>query len=210
MTFIMQIPCGAYQANAYLLYAENRSDALIIDPGDDINALTKAIDQSGRRLTDILLTHGHFDHMLSAAALREKYDALVHVHPSDAYMLADAGASLYDKNACSQPFAPVTADELYPEDDRFSLTAAGIAFEGIHTPGHTLGGVTLICEDAQSVFTGDTIFAHGYGRFDFPGGDMHQLMKSLKTILGLPRTLTLRPGHGECDSLDAVAARWRL
>ena len=70
--------------------------------------------------------------------------------------------------------------------------------------------MTLICEDAQSVFTGDTIFAHGYGRFDFPGGDMHQLMKSLKTILGLPRTLTLRPGHGECDSLDAVAARWRL
>ena len=210
MVFVTQIPCGSYQANAYLLYAENRSDALIIDPGDDLAALTRAIDQSGRQLSDILLTHGHFDHMLSAAALREKYGARVHVHPSDAYMLTDAGASLYDKNACSRPFAPVTADELYPEDERFSLTAAGITFEGIHTPGHTLGGVTLICEDAQSVFTGDTIFAHGYGRFDFPGGDMHQLMKSLKTILGLPRTLTLRPGHGECDSLDAVATRWRM
>ena len=93
MVFVTQIPCGSYQANAYLLYAENRSDALIIDPGDDLAALTKAIDQSGRRLSDILLTHGHFDHMLSAAALREKYGARVHVHPSDAYMLTDAGAS---------------------------------------------------------------------------------------------------------------------
>lgn len=210
MVFVTQIPCGAYQANAYLLYAENRSDALVIDPGDDINALTKAIDQSGRRLSDILLTHGHFDHTLSAAALREKYGARIHVHPSDKHMLTDAGASLYDKNVCALSFEPVTADELYPEGDRFSLTAAGIAFDGLHTPGHTPGGATLVCEDAQSVFTGDTVFAHGYGRFDFPGGDMHQLMKSLKTILGLPRTLTLRPGHGECDSLDAVAARWRM
>lgn len=208
MVFVTQIPCGSYQANAYLLCAEDRSDALIIDPGDDLPALRKAIDQSGRKLTDILLTHGHFDHMLSAAALKEQYGARVHVHPMDEHMLSDAGASLYDKNACVQPFMPVKADELYSTFDRFSLTAAGITFDGLHTPGHTLGGVTLICEDAQSVFTGDTIFAHGYGRFDFPGGDMHQLMRSLRTILGLPRTLTLRPGHGECDSLEAVAARW--
>ena len=162
MTFITQIPCGSYQANAYLLYAENRSDALIIDPGDDINALTKAIDQSGRRLTDILLTHGHFDHMLSAAALREKYGARVHVHPSDAYMLADAGASLYDKNACSQPFAPVTADELYPEDDRFSLTAAGIAAT-ITVIAPTAAGIavtiTVIAPTAADIATTITVTA---------------------------------------------------
>lgn len=210
MISVTPLVCGSYQANAYLLYDDTRRDMLVIDPGDDLPALERAVEQSGRMLTDILLTHGHFDHMLSAAALRKKYGARIHIHPSDQAMLTEAGLSLYDAHACTMPFAPARADMLYPDSEHFSLTAASIAFEGLHTPGHTLGGVTLLCQEAEALFTGDTIFAQGYGRYDFPGGDLHQLMKSLKTILGLKRTLTLFPGHGPSDSLDAVAARWHM
>lgn len=210
MICITPLICGSYQANAYLLYGDSRRDMLVIDPGDDLPALEKAIAQTGRTLTDILLTHGHFDHILSVAALKEKYGTRIHVHPCDAPMLQEAGLSLYDAGVCTRAFAPTQADEPYPADERFVLYAAGIPFEGLHTPGHTLGGVTLICREAQAVFTGDTIFAQGYGRYDFPGGDLHQLMKSLKTILGLDRSLTLYPGHGPSDSLDAVATRWHM
>ena len=83
-------------------------------------------------------------------------------------------------------------------------------FEGMHTPGHTPGGVTLILPAAKAAFTGDTIFAHGYGRYDFPGGNLHQLMKSLRAVLALPRSLTIYSGHGGADTMANIAARWNV
>ena len=210
MIIIQSLVCGHYDENAYIVYEENRDDLVVIDPGDDLNALEQAIRTSGKKLTDILLTHGHFDHTLAAAPLREKYGAPVRIHPLDEHMLFTHDAALMDESVSSLPFVPIRADAPYPTEDRFELSAGGMTFECLHTPGHTPGGVCLILEEAQAVFTGDTIFSHGFGRYDFPGGDRHQLMKSLQTILALPKTLTVYSGHGEAGAMGDIAAHWNI
>lgn len=210
MIAIQPLVCGAYEENAYIVYDEARQDMLIIDPGDDLPAIEAAVARAGRTLTDILLTHGHFDHMLAAAPLKEKYGARVHVHPLDAPMLRSPEAAQMNEAACELPFEPVEADAPYPEGERFALSACGLDFQGMHTPGHTPGGVCLILPEARAVFTGDTIFAHGYGRYDFPGGNLHRLMKSLRAVLSLPRELTAYSGHGPADTMANIAARWNV
>ena len=86
---IQTIVCGAYQENAYLLCPEGRAEAVLIDPGDDVSALRRALSASGRRIGGILLTHGHFDHMLSAGPLAQETGAQVYLHPGDAELLCD-------------------------------------------------------------------------------------------------------------------------
>ncbi len=132
------------------------------------------------------------------------------VHPLDAPMLRSADAALMNEEASVLPFAPVEPDALFPEGDEFDFTACGLAFHGLHTPSHSPGGVCLVLDAAQAVFTGDTLFAHGYGRYDFAGGDLHQLMKSLRRVLALPRTLTVYAGHGEPDTMENIAGRWHV
>ena len=209
MIRIETIVCGAYQENAYLVYDEARGDALIIDPGDDAPLLISAITESGKSLTDILFTHGHFDHIMGAGALVERYGARVHIHPLDEGMLASAEASLLDMTAPHGEFIPVKADMLYPIEESFSLDVCGMRFTGLHTPGHTPGGVSLILTEADALFTGDTLFAYGYGRYDFKGGNVRQLMTSLSLLLDQDKRLTVYSGHGEADSLSRIAARWR-
>lgn len=210
MIVIQTVTCGAYEENAYLVYDDVRQDMLMIDPGDDLNALEAAIAATGKTLTDILLTHGHFDHILAAAPLKKTFGARVHVHPLDAPMLKSPEKAVMNESVSVLPFEAVEADALYPDGERFEITVCGMRFEGMHTPGHTPGGMVLILPEADAAFTGDTIFAHGYGRYDFPGGNLHQLMKSLRAVLALPRSLTIYSGHGGADTMANIAARWNM
>ena len=166
MTFITQIPCGSYQANAYLLYAENRSDALIIDPGDDINALTKAIDQSGRRLTDILLTHGHFDHISGVKALKDRTSAQTVIHSEDADCLYDRDKSLFSWQYPDGEQPVCRGDKTVNDSDTLPFGDGEIRV--MHTPGHTKGGVCYIFTNDRVIFSGDTLFRLSAGRTDFP------------------------------------------
>ena len=206
---IRQLPLGPRQANAYLVWREGRGDCFVIDPGDDLDALEQAIAISGRRLTDILLTHGHFDHILAAAPLAQKHSARVHIHPYDSHMLLTSGASLYNPAWCKLPFTPVAADSPYPTGDGdWALEVCGVSLTGFRTPGHTPGSVCLLDGEHDAVFTGDTLFAFSYGRTDFPGGSDDEMRASLDRLLGMDRRLTVYPGHGEADRMDAIARRW--
>ena len=100
---IKPVLCGLYQENAYLLCPEGTRDALLIDPGDDLNALKRALEASGRTLRAILLTHGHFDHMLAAQPLSRITGAPVYVHPLDQEMLCDEDKNAYDPGCASLP-----------------------------------------------------------------------------------------------------------
>lgn len=208
---IRQLELGPLQANAYLVYRQGRDDCFIIDPGDDLDTIERAVSTSGRRLTDILLTHGHFDHILAAAPLRQKHGAKIHVHPYDAHMLMVAGASLYNPSWCRLPFVSAEADAPYPAgDENWPLFVCGINLTGFRTPGHTPGSVCLLDEENKVIFTGDTLFANSYGRTDFPGGSDEEMRASLMRLLHMDRSLTVYSGHGEADSMDAIARRWRL
>lgn len=206
--FIQKIPLGIYQANAYLVGLFGRDDAFVVDPGDDYDALLRALEGSHRRLTDILITHGHFDHILSAAPLARRFGAHVHIHPMDMHMLLSPSAALYSDPWCRLPFEPMTADAPYPQGTSFQLDACSIALTGFLTPGHTPGSVCLLDQSHKILFTGDTLFADGWGRTDFAGGSEEDMRASLRFLFGMDRALTVYPGHGEVDTLGAIIRRF--
>ena len=181
--------CGALEENAYIISLEGRDDCAVIDPGDDGEALLSAV--SGRKVDKILLTHGHYDHILGAKALMDATGAKLYIGREDMPMLQDIGACLYDPGVSRAAFSPLRA-EVYGD----SITAAGIPFEVISTPGHSRGSVCLYNPDEKVIFTGDTLFLGSYGRTDFPGGSFAQMRSSLRYLLSLPGETMFYPGHG--------------
>lgn len=189
---IEKIVCGAYAENAYCIDGE-----LLIDPGDDLPTLARL----AGGIKAILLTHGHFDHMLAAEELQKRTGVPVYVHPLDAPMLSDASLSAYNPEVSSLPQPGHIACTAYPE----SL----FGFRVLHTPGHTPGSVCLYHEAEKVLFSGDTLFRAGFGRTDLAGGSMHQLLSSLRTLLALPRDVRVYPGHGESTTIDEECRRYR-
>ena len=189
---IEKIVCGAYAENAYCIDGE-----LLIDPGDDLPTLARL----AGGIKAILLTHGHFDHMLAAEELQKRTGVPVYVHPLDAPMLSDASLSAYNPEVSSLPQPGHIAYTAYPE----SL----FGFRVLHTPGHTPGSVCLYHEAEKVLFSGDTLFRAGFGRTDLAGGSMHQLLSSLRTLLALPRDVRVYPGHGESTTIDEECRRYR-
>ena len=189
---IEKIVCGAYAENAYCIDGE-----LLIDPGDDLPTLARI----AGGIKAILLTHGHFDHMLAAEELQKRTGVPVYVHPLDAPMLSDASLSAYNPEVSSLPQPGHIACTAYPE----SL----FGFRVLHTPGQTPGSVCLYHEAEKVLFSGDTLFRAGFGRTDLAGGSMHQLLSSLRTLLALPRDIKVYPGHGESTTIDEECRRYR-
>lgn len=201
---IRTICCGQLAENAYLVCPEGRDDCLLIDPGDGLEKIKRAIEDSGRRLTDILLTHAHFDHMLSAPHFKRFTGARLHVHALDVPMLTDAQLNLFQPAWCYLPLLPVTPDVIYEGDSDFETTVCGQRVTVMHTPGHTPGGVCYHFTDEKVLFSGDTVFAQGYGRVDFPGGDVKQLTQSLKRIVHMPEDIQVYSGHGGPADIHSV------
>ena len=191
---VQNLTPGGYAANCYLV--TKGTTAVLIDPTCSPLALQNALRESGATLAAILLTHGHFDHMLTAAQIKEMTGAPIYLGRGD-YDLPEDGT----KNAFAVFFG---FDRTYPAPDRLVKNGEILQFGDIklkvkETPGHTRGSVLYLTE--QEAFTGDTIFAAGYGRFDLYGGDEVTLRQSLLALEALPRNLTIYPGHGESTTL---------
>ncbi len=192
---ITTVTVGPVATLCYLLSREGAEDCLVIDPGDEPGRILRAA--AGKRIAAILLTHGHFDHIGAVNELLEKDTPLL-IHELDAPMLTspvlNASRQLLrqDVSVCTvrkdgSPLRP----NLLREGSRLSL--AGLEIEVLHTPGHTPGSVCYRVEDA--LFTGDTLFEHGWGRTDLPGGNEHDLFASLRRLMPMTKNLPFYPGH---------------
>ena len=190
---------GGYASACYLVTEGNT--AVLVDCSAPASAVQAALAETGTALAAILLTHGHFDHMLTLDEVKALTGAPVYIAAEDADMPADG-----EKNAYALFFG---FDRSYPEADRtFAggdvLTFGDLAFGVLHTPGHTKGSSVFLSEGVA--FTGDTVFACGYGRTDLYGGDFPTICQSLERLAALPPETVIYPGHGSPASLgDALA-----
>lgn len=189
---------GEIQANCYLVGDGKSNDIAVIDPGGDGPDIIARIEEKGYHPVYIIDTHGHIDHMWANADLKAAYpDAELLIHEDDANMLTDPSANLSGFMGRSITSPP--ADRTLSEGDK--LEVGSLAFDIVHIPGHSPGGIALITKDEDSgknvVFCGDAVFAYSIGRTDFPGGSHETLISNIKQkLLTLPDDTVLYPGHG--------------
>ena len=179
--------------NAYLLRCQATGDWVAIDPGGEADAMAAALEEAGEPLRAILLTHAHLDHLEGVAALAERVPAPIHLHPSDRplYDAAPQQAAMFGHSFRLPP--PPDAELADGETYRFG----DCGLEVRHVPGHSPGHVLLYSEAAGAAFVGDVVFAGSIGRTDLPGGDLQQLMRSIRErVLTLPDDTELYSGHG--------------
>ncbi len=203
---ILTLPCGAYQENAYIVSAAGCEACALIDPGDDLPALRTALERTGKKAGAILLTHGHFDHTLAAEALAAETGAPVYAHEADLEMLNNAAYNAYDPAVARLPAPAHLSPQVYAE----TLTACGMNFEILSTPGHTKGSVCLYLPEEKALFSGDTLFQAGFGRMDLHGGSPAQMRASLKRLFALPEDVKVYPGHGPQTTIGLEKARYHL
>jgi glyoxylase-like metal-dependent hydrolase (beta-lactamase superfamily II) len=178
-------------ANCIIVGCTETKNAVVIDPGDDVDRILVALSEEQLSVTKILNTHGHFDHVGGNQRLKEVTGAPICIHDEDAPMLAhvSSSAAAFGMRVNNSP----EADETLQDGDIVKF--GNLELKVIHTPGHSPGGVAFYRPDV--VFVGDTLFAGSIGRTDFPGGSYDQLIASVKNkLFTLDNKTIVYTGHG--------------
>jgi hydroxyacylglutathione hydrolase len=189
------IVVGEFQVNCYVLYKEIGGPAVVIDPGGDPEDIIAFLSGARLRVTHIINTHGHGDHIAANGPLQELFPAAkICIHPRDAHMLTSAAANmslLFGFNLTSPP-----ADVMLEGNTEITLLGVKLAIE--HIPGHSAGSICLIPDVRPHIaFVGDTLFAGSVGRTDFPGGNAGLLYAGIREkLFTLPEDTVVYCGHG--------------
>ncbi|MFN4227566.1 MAG: MBL fold metallo-hydrolase [Candidatus Ratteibacteria bacterium] len=197
---VERIIVGDFFTNCYIIGFKQENLCVIIDPGEEGEKIKRLINNLNLKAILIINTHGHFDHI----GANNFFDLPVHIHKKDIEFLKDPEKNL--SSFFSVPY--ICKNKVFPIEENDTIEIGKMKFKIIHTPGHTPGSICLKIENI--LFTGDTIFANGIGRTDFPCGDEQVLIKSIKEkLITLPDEIIIYPGHGEPSNLKDFK-RWFL
>lgn len=188
---VERVTVGEFAVNCYIVQNEETGECVIVDPGAQAQRIIGAVGLS--KPAAVLLTHAHCDHIGAVDEVCGHFGIPLYVHEADAPKLTDSTANVaaYFGFEMTVKTPPVT---LHGGE---TVTLADIPFQVLHTPGHSLGSVCYVLPENQGVLTGDTFFAHGYGRTDFPDGSFTQIRQSLRTLFLLTPKRRAYPGHDE-------------
>lgn len=187
---------GPFASNCYIIACPTTGEGAVIDPGVPDPWIKRVLSQEGIKVTAIILTHGHVDHIGGVEWVRSFTGAPIWIHADDVPMLGDA--ALNGSAFFGEPITAPAPDRLLAEGD---VAAVGtLRFDVLHTPGHSPGGICLYTPG--HLIAGDTLFAGSIGRTDLPGGNFEGLIDSIRTkLLGLPPETAVYPGHGPSTSI---------
>jgi hydroxyacylglutathione hydrolase len=187
------LPVGMLQCNCSIFGDEQTREAIVIDPGDEIDKITASLDQHQLKVKAIVITHAHIDHVAGAHRLRALTGAPVYMNENDRELL-----KMLDMQAAWLGMDTPPAVEVDVAAADGSVLQLGSAeFKILTTPGHTQGSLSIWIPQENKVVAGDTLFRDSIGRTDLPGGNSRQILSSIKTTLfDLPDHAIVVPGHG--------------
>ena len=189
--YVKCLPVGEFQENCYLVINEDAQACVIVDPGAEGERIIRAV--GSLKPAAVLLTHAHWDHIGAVDAVCGHFAIPLYVHEADAPKLTDSVANVarqfgYEMTVATRPVTLRGGE---------TLALAGMDIAVMHTPGHSAGSVCYLLPGGQGVLTGDTLFAHGYGRTDFADGSFHALKESLRALFHIAPRQPAYPGHEE-------------
>jgi len=191
-------PVGPLQCNCSVIGDEKTHEAMVIDPGDQIEGILDILRQEKLTLKQIVITHAHIDHVGGAMKLKAATGAPILMNQNDHALL-----KMLDMQAAwvgMRPPGDVQVDETISQGR--VLRIGEISSNVIHTPGHTEGSICLYFPEEKKLIAGDTLFAGSIGRTDLPGGSMEKIMRSLHNqVMALPDETEVVPGHGPLTTI---------
>jgi len=184
---------GLFRENCWVVGSRQRGEACVIDPGDEPEEILALARDMGVRITRVVASHAHLDHIMVARDIVEATGAPFLMHASDLFIadnLPDAARNWFGREVL-----PAPRPDAFPRDGQ-DLEIAGVNVRVIHTPGHTPGSLCLYAPEAGLLFSGDTLFRESIGRTDLPGGDTDQILRSIsERLFTLPDATRVLPGH---------------
>jgi glyoxylase-like metal-dependent hydrolase (beta-lactamase superfamily II) len=189
---ILKYSLGELQASCYLVI--QNEECLIIDPGDEADLILEEIKRKRLKPVAILATHGHFDHVMAAGEIQASYDIPFYIDKKDRFLIERLDRTAAHYLTYQPVMLPIRKIEYLKEGQ---LKIEDLKLKVLSTPGHTPGSVCFYSKEEGVLFTGDTLFKDGIGRYDFSYASKKEIYKSLNKILELPDTTIVYPGHGE-------------
>lgn len=196
MLSITHLPVGMLHTNCYILKDQDSGKIAVIDPGAQTEKIQKKLEEIGGPVELILLTHGHFDHVLAVPALQKATNAKVWIHKADEFFLSPEQA--VHPGYIREPYAPPRVDGYLEDGMQIALGETGLTV--FNTPGHSRGSCIFISGDI--IFSGDTLFRDCCGRCDLEGGSFDDMLASLKRIAQLDGDYRVLPGHDVATTLE--------
>ena len=192
------LPVGPLQCNCSVIADEKTREAMVIDPGDDIEDILAILDKNRLTVKQIVITHAHIDHVGGAMKLKKVTAAPILLNQNDSALL-----KMLDAQAAWLGMATpgtVQIDQSVGNGDK--VKAGSLSADVLHTPGHTEGSICLYFAPEKKLIAGDTLFAGSIGRTDLPGGSYKKIIESLhERVLALPDETVVVPGHGELTTI---------